>query len=420
MPDRFHRAGGLLGRSGLLLKLNVSLDTLGVVLAWRLAVPQLAPAAIGVFLATFLAVSWFIGGYFYLRWPLMPQRQVVLRLLLAVLLALASTLVLAPWVVPRAEPLSASSLAWLVAMFGGWAALFRFWLRPMVRAGIRGDQEEGRVDRAPDGTALHPGARELVLMVVAYHPDEEEVEQLQHCLAKLPAPIGYAVVVNDHRPGEPVDRLAQGADCFLANRDNPGYGRSVNRLFRRLVDRAGSAPPYIGILNTDLSWVDGTFSQLLAWLQAHPGVSLAVPQIVDPGGAVQRLCKRNPTLLGLLSRRFLPSWCKPRWLARYDQWYVMADQDYRQVFACTYLSGCCMLARTDAFSRVGGFDERYFLYLEDADLTRLLSRYGDCVHLPVAEVVHSWGRGNYRDLGLMLVNLVSAWLYFRKWGWALW
>lgn len=279
---------------------------------------------------------------------------------------------------------------------------------------------EGQVDQAPDGIDLHPVARELVLMLVAYHPDEEEVDQLQRCLATLPAHIGYALVVNDHRPGEPVDRLALGADCFLANRDNPGYGRSVNRLFRRLLDCAGSAPPYIGVLNTDLSWVDGTFSKLLSWLQAHPGVSLAVPQIVDPDGAVQQLCKRNPTLLGLMSRRFIPEGIKPGWLKIYDQNYVMGDQNYCHVFDVPYLSGCCMLVRSDPFASVGGFDDRYFLYLEDADLTRMLSRQGRCVHLPIASVVHAWGRGNYRSLRLVIVNLISAWHYFRKWGWALW
>ncbi|MCP9890236.1 glycosyltransferase family 2 protein [Cyanobium sp. Aljojuca 7D2] len=263
-------------------------------------------------------------------------------------------------------------------------------------------------------------ARELLLLLVAYHPGVEEVDQLQRCLARLPAQIGYAVVVNDHRIGEPVDRLAEGADCFLVNRNNPGYGRSVNQLFRFLLNRPGGAPPYIGILNTDLSWADGTFFQLLFWLQAHPQVNLAVPQIVNPSGEVQRLCKRNPTLLGLFSRRFLPEWCKPRWLTRYDQWYVMAEQDYQQVFPATYLSGCCMLVRTAAFERVGGFDERYFLYLEDADLTRLLSLHGCCVHLPVASLVHNWGKGNYRNAYLTLVNLISAWHYFRKWGWALW
>ena len=148
-------------------------------------------------------------------------------------------------------------------------------------------------------------------------------------------------------------------------------------------------------------------------------MSLAVPQILDEPRA-QQLCEQNPTLLGLLSRRFLPKWLKPNWLKQYDRWYVMAERNYQDIFEVPYLSGCCMLMRSEAFLRVGGFDERYFLYLEDADITRSLAREGLCVHLPVGSVVHGWGRGNYTDIRLMLVNLVSAWNYFRKWGWSLW
>ena len=50
---------------------------------------------------------------------------------------------------------------------------------------------------------------------------------------------GYAVVVNDDHPGELVEQLAAGADGFLANPDNPGYGRAVNRL----VEQLGQLPP---------------------------------------------------------------------------------------------------------------------------------------------------------------------------------
>lgn len=233
--------------------------------------------------------------------------------------------------------------------------------------------------------------------------------------------MGYAVVVNDHRPGEPVEQLAAGAVCFLTNRDNPGYGRGVNRLMRVLANNLVlTLPPYLGVLNTDLSWQSGTFERLLSWLEQHPDVSLAAPQILDEHGQSQQLCKRHPTLLGLFSRRFCPEALKPSWLKRYDRWYVMAEQDGQQVFDVPYLSGCCMLMRSDDFQRVGGFDERYFLYLEDADLTRSMARWGRCVHLPVASVVHGWGRGNYRNVKLMLVNIVSAWQYFCKWGWALW
>ena len=105
---------------------------------------------------------------------------------------------------------------------------------------------------------------------------------------------------------------------------------------------------------------------------------------------------------------------------RYDEWYTMANKDYSSIFDVPYLSGCCMIARTSSFIESGGFDQRYFLYLEDADLTRSMSRYGRCVHFPYASVVHSWGRGNYRNIWLMLINIVSAFIYFKKWGIALW
>jgi len=403
-----------------LLALSVGLDLVGMLAGGLLAAElrQLNPALVLqtdvlVFGIGFLFVAWSFGGYSFLRWPWMPYRQLVQRWLLVLVIALglavlAGLLLNAP---PTAVWVQPSSLLILGVVLAVWGGLLRRWLQPLARI-----QASQRLAASPVAAVQLSEERQLLLLLVAYHPSLQEVEQLRACLAELPPQVGYAVVVNDHHPGEPVEQLAAGADGFLANPDNPGYGRAVNRLVAHL----GQLPPYIGVLNTDLTWPGGTFEQLLGWLQQHPQVSLAVPQILDEAGSPQKLCKHNPTVLGLFSRRFLPDWLKPAWLKRYDRCYVMADQDYQEVFEAPYLSGCCMLIRIDAFRRVGGFDERYFLYLEDADLTRTLARDGRCVHLPVAGVVHGWGRGNYRNLGLVLVNLASAWHYFRKWGWALW
>jgi GT2 family glycosyltransferase len=414
-----------------LLWLSVGLDLFGVLLGALLAAqlrhhnPALVLQADGLaFGLGFLLLSWFLGGYSFLRWPWMPYRQLVQRWLLVVGSALALA-VLAGWLLNAALTamwFHRSTLLILGLVLAAWGLLTRRCLQPLARRQAALQLARSPVARRrsrPDAPSAQAGTsqqRQLLLLLVAYHPSPLEVEHLQACLAELSPEVGYAVVVNDHQPGEPVEQLAAGADHFLTNRDNPGYGRAVNRLAVRL----GALPPYLGVLNTDLVWQPGTFEQILSWLQAHPEVSLAVPQILDEAGSPQKLCKHHPTLLGLFSRRFLPEPLKPRWLKRYDRWYVMADQDYSQVFEVPYLSGCCMLMRSDAFRRAGGFDERYFLYLEDADLTRSLAREGRCVHLPVAGVVHGWGRGNYRNLALVAVNLASAWHYFRKWGWALW
>jgi GT2 family glycosyltransferase len=263
------------------------------------------------------------------------------------------------------------------------------------------------------------GPCKVILVLVAFHPGEEEVCRLQKSLEALEPWIGYAVVANDHRPGEAVDRLAAGARLFLANRDNLGYGRAANLAVQALLQRGESAE-WMGVLNTDLSWNHGTFEHLFSWLKEHPDVVLAVPQLLAADGAVQKLCKRHPTVLGLFSRRFIPAWLKGRALRRYDAWYVMAEKDYSQVFDVEYLSGCCMLMPMQAFQKAGGFDSNFFLYLEDADLTRSMAALGRTIHLPIDSVIHHWGRGNYRTWRLVLVNLHSAWIYFRKWGLKLW
>jgi GT2 family glycosyltransferase len=261
-------------------------------------------------------------------------------------------------------------------------------------------------------------------VLVAYRTAAADVARLERCLNHLDPSIGYAVVVNAHRSGEPIEALAPRADLFLTTSRNLGYGRAVNWAATALAHQAinhGVPPaPWLAALNTDLTWVEGSFEGLLLWLSGEPSVVLAVPQIRNPAGEVQHLCKTDPTVMALLSRRFVPSWLKPEWLQQLDRRYVMASSQLDRVLDVEYLSGCCMVIRRCAFESVGGFDERFFLYLEDADLTRSLRKKGRCVHVPVMQITHAWGRGNHRSFWLTAVNLASAWLYFRKWGWRWW
>jgi GT2 family glycosyltransferase len=399
-----------------LLWLCVGLDLLGVLAGGLLAAElcQLNPALVLqadglVFGIVFLLAAWFFGGYSFLGWPWTSYRQLVQRWLLVLASALGLALLLG-WLLnmpPTALWFQPHTLLILGLVLALWGVLLRRWLQPLAR--IYASQ---RFAASPLAAVQSSEERQLLLLFVAYHPSLEEVEKLRACLSQLPSKIGYAVVVNDHHQGEPVEQLAQRADSFLFNRDNPGYGRAVNRL----VEHLGQLPPYIGVLNTDLTWQQGTFETLLAWMAVYPDVALAVPQLLDSVGRPQYLCKQHPTLLGLFSRRFIPERLKPSWLRRYDRWFVMDDHDYSQVLDVPYLSGCCMLMSSSAFLAVEGFDESFFLYLEDADLTRRMSRVGRTVHLPEAAVIHHWGRGNYRSKRLTLVNFHSAWIYFRKWG----
>src|SRR5260370_33552932 len=81
------------------------------------------------------------------------------------------------------------------------------------------------------------------------------------------------------------------------------------------------------------------------------------------------------------------------------------------------LSGCFMLLRTEVFEKVGLFDERYFMYLEDVDFCRRIHRAFDVVYYPQVSVFHEYAKGSYRDWKLLQYHVRSAWAYFSKWGW---
>ena len=80
-----------------------------------------------------------------------------------------------------------------------------------------------------------------------------------------------------------------------------------------------------------------------------------------------------------------------------------------------FVTGCFMFMRTELFKKVGGFDERYFMYIEDADLAREIKRYARAVHYPGAKAVHEWSRADTRNMKLLGAHISSVFKYFRKW-----
>jgi GT2 family glycosyltransferase len=98
--------------------------------------------------------------------------------------------------------------------------------------------------------------------------------------------------------------------------------------------------------------------------------------------------------------------------------YEYRDFDYNQeIYNIPYFSGCFMFFRMNIFKEIGYFDERIFMYIEDADITRrVLSKY-KTVYYPDAEVYHHFEKGSHKKIKLMFYSIHGAIIYFNKWGW---
>jgi len=196
---------------------------------------------------------------------------------------------------------------------------------------------------------------------------------------------------------------------IIENSKIAGYGENHNLNLQRAQGR------YFVIMNSDMTVSSNVIIKLRDYLDCHPDVGIVSPKILNPDGTVQGLNKRYPTILDLLLRRFLPRRLRPLFQRRID-YYEMRDVGYERECVVPFLSGAFMFCRSDVIKQLGGFDPRYFLYFEDADLCRRVQQTHHTVYYPMVAVTHYWARSAHKKWKFSWIFMKSAWYYFNRWG----
>ena len=171
--------------------------------------------------------------------------------------------------------------------------------------------------------------------------------------------------------------------------------------------------PYHLVLNPDVVFDPSIINELLEYMEGHTSIGSLMPKIYYPNGDLQYLCKLVPAPMDLFGRRFLPKWMMKKRKRRFE----LYDSGYSTIMNVPYLSGCFMLLRTSTLEDVGLFDERFFLYPEDIDLTRRIHKKYKTIFYPYVSVIHEYGRGSYKSMKLLYFHIVNMCRYFNKWGW---
>jgi GT2 family glycosyltransferase len=195
---------------------------------------------------------------------------------------------------------------------------------------------------------------------------------------------------------------------------NVGYGRGHNRVLPELQSELHL------VLNPDVTLAPDCLLAGLQFLRAQPTVVAASPRI-DPGdGSATHGCKRYPALLDLLLRGFAPAFVRQwqhRRLAHYAMAELPADVPALEV---PIISGCFMLFRTEVLQQLGGFDEAYFLYFEDFDLSLRAHAHGLLAYVPAMQIVHPGGHAARKGLRHIALFARSGLRFYRTHGWRLW
>jgi GT2 family glycosyltransferase len=252
----------------------------------------------------------------------------------------------------------------------------------------------------------------LAAVLVNYNAGPDLRAAVQSIASELDGMPWEAVVVDNASTdgsGAGVPALAPQAR-LIRNNENVGFGRGVNQGI------AATRAEHVLIMNPDCRLHTGALAALMRELDADPACALAGPRILNPDGSVQGSARGDPDMLtGLFGRtgalrRMLPALPPARRNVIVD---VPADDGTRSIVV-DWISGACMLARREALDAVGGFDERYFMYWEDADLCRRLRAQGYHVrYVPAAVAVHRVGQSSRtaREASIRAFH-DSAYLYY--------
>ena len=191
---------------------------------------------------------------------------------------------------------------------------------------------------------------------------------------------------------------------------NVGYGRGNNLVI------AKAQSDYHLVINPDLFVGPDALLEAINFMQSNLGVGLLTPAVFGENGDRHFLCKQNPTLLIMFLRGFAPSWLKLIFKARLNI-FEMRDHNYdSQIEGIQFPSGCFMFFRTSYLQQLQGFDPRFFMYMEDADIGRRMLEIARVVYVPTVRVVHKWARGSHGNWYLRWVTIKSSLMYWKKWG----
>lgn len=245
----------------------------------------------------------------------------------------------------------------------------------------------------------------MYVSIVLYHHNQEDIQATLDSL--LSSSSIKKIILVDNGGSEWAEHLQHESIIYLKSPKNGGYGFGHNLAIKKYAHES----EFFLICNPDVYFYGQDLDEFLNIAKQQPH-GLFSPRVLYPDGSNQYGQRLLPTPLNLFARRFLPELA-----AKLDEAYLLKHRTFDGLANVPTCSGCFMLFRSSALLELKGFDERFFMYMEDVDLSRrCFEKFGNCF-VPSIAIYHQHEQGSYKNPMLLKYHIQSAIKYFNKWGW---
>ena len=186
---------------------------------------------------------------------------------------------------------------------------------------------------------------------------------------------------------------------------NVGYGAANNIAIKK------TTSVFHIILNPDITLSKDNLDAMINYMTSNEDVAILTPRVLNHDGTEQFLPRKNPKFKYLISGRFE----NVSYFRKLRDDYTLRGKNLENPIEVDLCTGCFMFTRTEMLQKSGGFDERYFMYLEDADLTRTIKKYGKTMYVPTVTVNHEWKRESSKSIKMLSIHIISMIKYSMKW-----
>jgi GT2 family glycosyltransferase len=198
---------------------------------------------------------------------------------------------------------------------------------------------------------------------------------------------------------------------YIHNPLNPGFGASHNVAIQKAIE---DRVYYHFIINPDVYFEGDVMLSMVNYLKKDATIGMMMPQILNEDGSIQNLPKLLPSPLSILWRKLKkPAAAYQKFINKYE----LRKVPINVIYNAPILSGCFTLLNLEAIKKVGFYDDKYFMYFEDWDLSRRMHKQYKTIYFPLVSIYHGYESGANKSSKLFKIFINSAITYFNKWGW---